>query len=204
MSVQTRITIGPNDHDRPMTLEDFLSADGLEGYHYELIEGKVYVSPTPNLPQNVNEEWVHDQLRDYSREHPEVINYVTAKARVFVPGHDDLTNPEPDLAAYHNFPRRSRYRLLNWRLLSPRLVVEVLSEDDAEKDLIRNVELYRQVPSIREYWIIDPRDNPDAPTMRVYRKRGQRWQKPIDLSAGETYTTPLLPGFTLLIDPHAE
>ncbi len=204
MTVQTVIEIGPKDHGRPMTLDDFVSARGQEGYHYELIEGKAYVATAPNLPQNFNEEWLNDQLRDYRRLHPEVINYVTAKARVFVPGHNDLTNPEPDLAAYHNFPRRSRIREINWRLVSPLLVVEVMSEDDPWKDLTRNVELYRQVPSIREYWIVDPREDPDAPTMRVYRRRGRGWQKPIDLAAGDTYTTPMLPGFALLIDPHVD
>ena len=124
---------------------------------------------------------------------------------MFVPGHNDLTNPEPDLAAYHNFPRRSRFRELSWRLVSPLLVAEVMSDDDPRKDLIRNVDLYRQVPSIREYWIIDPREDPDRPTMRcVYRRRGRGWQKPIDLAFGDTYTTPMLPDFALRIDPHAE
>jgi Uma2 family endonuclease len=204
MTVQTSVKIGPTDHGRPMTFDDFVMARGQEGYRYELIEGRVYVSAAPNVPQNLNEEWLNDQLRDYRRRHPEVINYVTTKARVFVPGHHDLTNPEPDLAAYHNFPLRTRFRELTWRVLSPLLVVEVVSEDDPAKDLVRNVDLYRQVPSIREFWIVDPREDPDAPTMRIYRRRGRGWQKPIDLAAGETYTTPILPGFALLIDPHAD
>ena len=69
---------------------------------------------------------------------------------------------------------------------------------------LRNVELYLRVPSIREYWIFDPRQDPDRPTLRVYRRRGSRWQRPVDVAPGETYTTPLLPGFALLLDPHAE
>jgi Uma2 family endonuclease len=36
------------------------------------------------------------------------------------------------------------------------LVGEVVWEDDPDKDLVRNVELYLQVPSIREYWVLDP------------------------------------------------
>jgi hypothetical protein len=31
-----------------------------------------------------------------------------------------------------------------------------------------------QVPSIREYWIIDGRDDPGRPVMLVHRRRGRR------------------------------
>ena len=63
------------------------------------------------------------------------------------------------------------------------------------------MELYLQVPTIREYWIIDGRDDPDRPVMLVYRRRGSRWQNVIRVEAGETYETRLLPDFRLLLDP---
>jgi Uma2 family endonuclease len=81
-------------------------------------------------------------------------------------------------------------------------VVEIVSDDKPEKELVRNVDLYLQAPSIREYWILDPRADPDRPTMRVYRRRGRQWQRPIDLIPGEIYTTRLLPAFHLVLDPH--
>jgi Uma2 family endonuclease len=82
------------------------------------------------------------------------------------------------------------------------LLVEIISEDDPRKDLVRNVELYLETPSVREYWIIDPRPDPDSPILWVYRRRGNRWQKPIEVPAGSTYESPkLLPGFSLLVDP---
>jgi Uma2 family endonuclease len=58
-----------------------------------------------------------------------------------------------------------------------------------------------QVPSIREYWVIDPREDADRPTLLVFRRRGRRWQRTIPVPAGTTYATRLLPGFELLIDP---
>jgi Uma2 family endonuclease len=90
---------------------------------------------------------------------------------------------------------------VKWQLVSPVLVVEVLYEADPYKDLVRNVELYLQVPSIREYWIIDARIDPDEPTLIVHRRRGKKWVRREYLH-GETYTTKLLPGFRLRIDPH--
>ena len=140
----------------------------------------------------------------YRDAHPEVINYVTGGARVFIPGRREATCPQPDLAAYRDFPFRWPREMRRWQDFNPILVVEVLSEEYTNKDLVRNVALYQQAPSLREYWIFDPRDAGDHPTLRVYRKRGGRsWQRPIDVPFGGTYTTPLLPGFTLTVDPNA-
>jgi Uma2 family endonuclease len=147
---------------------------------------------------------VEEALRNYGRAHPGALNFVTGPARVIVPGEEQVTNPEPDLAGYRDFPHHLSFSELNWDDVSPILVVEIVSEDNADKDLARNVELYLRVPSIREYWIFDPRQDPDRPTLRVYRRRGSRWQRPIDVEPDETYTTPLLPDFALFLDPHAE
>jgi Uma2 family endonuclease len=197
----TVLKIGPWDHGRPMTLEEFTAGDYEEGYQYELIDGNLYVSPRPNLPQGFIENWIFRALQRYSDAHPEVLNYVLPNARVFVPGRPGVTTPEADAAAYRDFPLDRPIRELRWQDVSPVLVVEVLSLDDPDKDLVRNVELYPQVPSIREYWIVDTRDDPEQPTMKIYRRRGRRWQRPIDVAAGETYTTRLLPGFELTLAP---
>src|SRR5436853_7078449 len=93
------LKLGPADHGRPMTLEEFQTASAVEGYQYELIDGKLYVSPEPNLPQGRAENWLFFKVALYAQEHPEVINFVHFKARVFVPGRRGVTNPEPDLAA---------------------------------------------------------------------------------------------------------
>jgi Uma2 family endonuclease len=195
--------LGPADHGRPMGYEEFLSGDYEPGYKYELIDGRLYVSPEANMPENFIEVWILGKLMAYEQEHPGVINYVTTKARVFVPDRPEgITAPEPDLAAYQNYPRRRGQRAArDWQQVSPVLVAEILLAGDPVKDLERNVELYLQVSSIREYWVFDGREDEEWPSLRVYRRRGQRWQAPIDISAGETYTTRLLPGFELIVDP---
>jgi Uma2 family endonuclease len=197
----TVLVLTPADHGRPISREDFEASRGQGGYGYELIDGKVYVSPLPNLPHDSILEWLLDALKAYSRAHPEILNYVSPKARVYVPGRVEATSPEPDLAAYRDFPRHLPIRERSWEHVSPLLVAEIVSEDDPGKDLERNVEIYVQVPSIREYWILDPRADADHPTLTVYRRRGRRWQNPIAVEPGETYATKLLPGLELLLDP---
>jgi Uma2 family endonuclease len=192
-------TYGPADHGRPMSLERFLAGPWLEGYRYELIDGRVYVSPQPNEPHDQLLEWLSDVLHDYKRAHPDVINRVSSHARVFVPGHRAATCPEPDFVAYDDYPVHTPRRRRRWQDISPILVVEVVSGDVA-KDLGRNVALYEQVPSVREYWVILDADIDEQFLFRVYRKRGAKWRKPLDLRLGATYTTRLLPGFSLPIN----
>jgi Uma2 family endonuclease len=182
-----------------MSYDEFMAGDYREGYKYEVIDGKLYVSPHPELAEARVEDWLHDRLGDYARERPDIINYISGKARVLVPGRRGATAPQPDLAAYRDFPRRP-IRGPRWVDVSPVLVVEVVHGADTAKDLVRNVKLYRQVPSVQEYWMTDARDNPDRPSLRVHRRYGKRCRIS-DLAFGETYTTPLLPGFKLLIDP---
>jgi Uma2 family endonuclease len=195
----TVLKLGPADHGRPLTLAELDAREYEQGYKYELIDGKLYVSPEPNLPDGFLEEWIGNKLRQYMRAHPEVINFLSSKARVFVPGRPGETVPEPDLAAYHDFPL-DHWEELDWEDVSPILVVEILTGDDPAKDLVRNVELYFEVPTVKEYWVVDGRKTPARPKLRVHRRWGKRWKK-IDLGYGETYTTRLLPGFELTIDP---
>jgi Uma2 family endonuclease len=56
------------------------------------------------------------------------------------------------------------------------------------------------VPSIKEYWLFDTRQSADRPTLHVYRRSRSRWQMK-EVAYGETYTTKLLPGFKLVVDP---
>jgi len=206
MSIVARTTrtpiYGPECHGQRMSYEEFASAAWQEGYQYELIHGRVVVAAMPNMPHFTLDRWLNGRLQKYVELHSEVINLVGGPVRVIVPDIAEATCPEPDVAAYSDFPLHLPFDDLDWRDYSPILVVEIISTDNARKDLERNVELYLQVPSIREYWIIDPRESADRPSMIVYRRRGKNWQKPIHVAYCKTYTTKLLPGFALVMDPH--
>jgi len=197
----TALKLGPKDHGRPLSYQEYLAGDYVEGYHYELIDGRLYVSPEANLSEYRVENWLRVRLEIYSYHNPDHINFVAAKARVFVPDRDDTTTPEPDIAAYRGFPNHLPFDEVKWEEVSPLLVVEILSAEDPNKDLVRNVELYRQIPSIKEYWILDNREDPNRPSMLVYRRSGRSWRQ-IEVAFGETYRTRLLPGFELVLDPH--
>jgi Uma2 family endonuclease len=195
--------LGLVDHGRRISDEVFETADFEPGYKYELIDGRLYVAPDPNMPEVTLEEWIGFQLRLYAFNNPDVVNFVAGKSRVFIPGRRRTTCPQPDLSAYRDIPTGQPIDQRDWRSVSPFLVVEVLKDSDPHKDLVRNVGLYLQVPSIREYWVLDGRISADEPILLVRRRRGGSWLRAREVPYGETYTTPLLPGFSLLVDPHS-
>ena len=202
--MQTKIYLTPADRGRALSWEEFERADTEEGFRYEMIEGKVFVSPVPDMSHEDLKEWLGAALRAYAQERPDILRRVSGGSRVFLEERSDgVTAPEPDIACYSEYPIDLPKRERNWRNVSPILVVEILSEDNQDKDLERNCRLYLEVASIREYWILDPLEDADRPSLIVYRRRGKRWAARRLILPGGTYTTPMLPGFSLVVDPWA-
>jgi hypothetical protein len=52
-TVTTVLRIGPTDHGRSMTLDEFLDAEVVEGYRYELARGVLEVNQVANDPHGV-------------------------------------------------------------------------------------------------------------------------------------------------------
>jgi Uma2 family endonuclease len=198
---QVKLRFGPADHGRHVNDREIETADYVAGFKYEIIAGRLYVSPQPNIPENRLEHWLRRAIERYSDVHPEVINSITPKGRVYLPEAVRLTVPEPDIAAYANFPLEwADEDETTWEDVSPIVVVEILVESEIEKDLGRNPGLYLAVPSIREYWVVDGSINPREPSLIQHVRRGKKWT--ITTHAfGSTFTPKVLPGFSLAIDP---
>jgi Uma2 family endonuclease len=188
----------PLDHGRPMSLADFDAAPGQPGYRFELIDGRICVSPVPGFPHEAIVIWLYEQLRVYSALHPQVFNLVSQKSRLFAE-RDEPCCPEPDITALRNpvthLPRLQQ----RWDDMIPLLAVEVLSAGNETKDTVRNLDVYLDVPTLQEYWIVDPLE---APVLRVrQRLTRRRWRREVVVPFGGTYTSPNFPGLNLLWQP---
>jgi Uma2 family endonuclease len=198
--MSTMLRIGPHDHGREMTLEEYLAGDYEEGYRYELIRGELYVSPQPNPPHDEMSEYLNDLLTVYKLKHRKIVKRLSSHCRVFVPGERKTTCPEPDFALYNDYARGSGQN--SWQKFSPFIVIEIVSDSDPDKDYVRNVELYQKVPTILEYWLFDKVDEADGPTLRVHRRdTGDQEWKTEDYGPEASYSTQLLPGFSLPVCP---
>lgn len=188
-----RTTLGPADHGRRMTLDEFFGMADEEGYRYELIEGVVEVTPAPDTPHERMVMHLVGLFEHYRTEHPKYVNFIACRGRI-VQREPEETCPEPDLCLYRDYPLHEAR--VTWEDIQPIVVAEVLSPENPAKDLERNRRIYLGFVGIQEYWIIDPLVDPKRPTMLALRRAGDDWQE-VPIASGGTYTTDLLPGLTV-------
>lgn len=76
---------------------------------------------------------------------------------------------------------------------APDIVIEILSPSNNKKELKNKYEVYEE-SGIREYWVVSPQDK----TFLAYILNTEGQYMPTRLMVGgDTYTTPILPGFVL-------
>jgi Uma2 family endonuclease len=186
------LRLGPQDAGLELEHEEFAKAERAPGYRYELVAGRLHVTPAPNPPHLVALTWLFTRLHDCSRARPEHIGFVAPGGRLITTALGATTDVEPDISAYRTFPLRAKH----WAGILPFLVVEVLSPDSEDKDLVRNREIYGLVPEIQEYWILDPYAEPAPTLLALARGPDGAWIER-QVPPGGTYRTDLLPGLDL-------
>jgi Uma2 family endonuclease len=170
------------------TYEDLLAFPEGDGKRYEIIDGDLLVTPAPLSKHQLVLGNLYWWLRSYLEKNP-IGKALFAPADVVL---SEANVVEPDLLFLSN-ARQDRLTRKNIQG-APDLVVEVLSESTRRTDELRKRKLYESA-DILEYWIVDP----ELETVKVYRKAGDRFERAEELSgdAGDTITTPLLPGLAL-------
>ena len=99
----TTLVLAPRDAGRQLTLDAFDDAVLADGYQYELIDGALVVSPRGHEIHAIITGFIYNALRDYAADHRDVLRFVTAWGRTILP--DEVSNVEPDVAAYRTFQR---------------------------------------------------------------------------------------------------
>jgi Uma2 family endonuclease len=178
--------IGPADHGRLMSLDDFDKAEVLEGYIYELSRGVITVSDVPNRRHMVQVTAIRRQLTAYDLNNPGRIDTIAAGSECKILLADLESERHPDVAVYKEPPLDEEDMWSTW---TPDLVIEVVSPGSAGRDYGEKREEYLRF-GVREYWIVDA----DRREMLVLRRARGRWKERI-IQPPEVYRTRLLPGF---------
>ena len=150
---KTLIKIGPADHGRRMSLEEFEHAEVQEGYLYELSRGIITVSDVPNRLHLLQLVAIRDQLQAYESLHPGRIHVIAggSECKLLIPALD--SERHPDLAVYLTLRRRIEdARLL--ASLGPRDRHRGRFAQLAEARLRREA---RGIPAARRQGILDRR-----------------------------------------------
>ncbi len=187
-TVTTPLRIGPADHGRAMTLEEFLDADVVEGYRYELARGVLEVNQVPNDPHFQVVANLYKAVGRYWLEHPDIIRRFGGGNELQLVLPRLISGRNPDLGVVlRGAPRDWRGRRL------PALVAEVVSRGSITRNYVTKREEYL-VFGLDEYWIVDPLER----KVTVLTRRGDTWSEAV-FRGDQVIVNLVLPGFATTV-----
>lgn len=187
LKTRRKIKVGPQDHGRRMSLDDFDEAEVAEGHLYELANGVIEVSNVPHFSHELILEELRDQLYQCKLANPGAIRVIGGGSGAKLLIAPTESERHPDLLVYLTAPPETE----TWSLWVPAIVVEVVSPSSEKRDYQDKPQEYLEF-GVHEYWIVDPIKQQMTAHIRW---RGQWRIKVIKLA--QKYTTQLLKGFTL-------
>ena len=165
------------------TYEDLLHTPD-DGKRYEVLEGALVVSPSPQWKHQRIVRWCFELL--LQAEHAGRGSVCTAPMDVVLSDRDVV---QPDLL----FIATEHLGIVTAENVqgAPDLVVEVISEGSRCRDALTKRHIYERY-GLRFYWLVDPEEE----TVRVFELQDGAYGEPTTLRAGQPLTCPLFPGIT--------
>jgi Uma2 family endonuclease len=162
-----------------------------DGKQYEVIDGELYVNPSPITKHQIAVVNLSYAFQQYVRTHRGARSFVAPFDVVLA---DDVM-VQPDVFVILS----ERESIIGPTHVEgpPHIVVEVLSESSRRKDEIIKRQIYDRF-GVDEYWVVDP----EIDLVKIYRRSGKSFVRVAEISteAGGVITTPLLPAFELPIE----
>ncbi|WP_341473739.1 Uma2 family endonuclease [Desulfofundulus thermobenzoicus] len=178
---ETAVTREPSPQTG-LTYADYLKID--DGQRYELMEGELFLTPSPGFSHQYIAANIATLLRDYVEKN-------NLGLILFAPFDVVLADNvvlQPDVL----YLSRERFSLLTENCLqgAPDLVVEVLSPASGRRDRLQKSRLYRRY-GVREYWVVDPAGE----TVEVFSASEKGWLLAGVYGPEDSLASPLLPEF---------
>jgi Uma2 family endonuclease len=156
---------------------------------YEVIDGRLYVSPPPVLAHQRASGRLYGYLWEYLHRRG-LGELFSAPVGVVL---DDENGLQPDLV----YVSRERAGILSERGIegAPDLVVEILSPSTRGRD--RGIKMRRYAAAgVAHYWIVDPRTR----TLEAYQLTEQGYELAGSYGPGTIFRPSLFPGLEIPID----
>ncbi len=180
--------VNPASSRVKLTYDDFVLFPD-DGKRHEIIDGEHYVTPSPNTRHQQVSGVLFALIWNYLEAHP--------IGRIFDAPFDivfsDFDVVEPDLL-YMSNERAAAILTAKHVRGTPELIVEIGSPKTRRRDETVKRRLYER-SGVLEYWVVDP----DVDVVRVYRREGEQFARPIEFMRGaeDVLRTALLPGLEL-------
>jgi Uma2 family endonuclease len=170
-----------------LTYDDYVKLPD-DGNRYEIIDGELFVNPSPVPRHQFIVLNIASVLRDYFRARGGGKVLVSPIDVVFA---DDRI-VQPDVLVI----KGDRVAIIGAKNVRgvPHIAVEVLSDGTRRYDEIQKRRLYESA-GVEEYWVVDP----ELELVKIYRSSGGVYvlAAEIDTDKGGTIISPLLPDFAL-------
>ncbi len=173
------------------TIQDIEALPENEGVRYEIVDGELFVTRSPHHKHQQVAGRIFAVLDNWS------LNHGSGEASI-MPGliFSDCDNVIPDVIWISNERLAHIQDEAGHFQGSPELIVEVLSPGKPNEDRDRRAKLkLYSIKGVQEYWIVDRIER----RIEVYRRDQAQLALVETLLAGDTLTSPLLPGFTCAI-----
>ena len=159
------MTIGLEDHSRVMTLQEFLSADVVEGYRYELVRGDLFAEEVEEEEHGQVVSNLYGMAARHPLVHPEVVFRSGGGANFLLclPIAGSALRPDLGIVLKNSPVDPEGHR-------RPALVAEVVSKCSFERDYRAKPEDYLAF-GLLEYWISDLRER----KMTLLVRAGDTW-----------------------------
>jgi len=180
-----QLRIGPADHGRALTLEEFRDAEEEEGYRFELGRGVLEVTEVPSSPHRRVVSNLYRAMGRFDQEHPGLVECFGggSEFRLWIAALASGRNPDLGVVL-EGTPPDAKGRT------QPSLVAEVVSRSSRARDYQTKREEYLDF-GILEYWIVDPQLH----QVTVLVREGADWSGQI-VSGEQTIPSAVLPGLT--------
>ena len=166
------------------TYDDYLKTP--DDKRYELIEGELYMTPSPITNHQRISRKIEFLLDKFVTEN-ELGEIFDAPYDVYF---DDENVVQPDIL----FISKDRLNIIGDKNLqgAPDLVIEILSESNAYRDLIQKKKLYARF-GVKEYWIVVPGEK----TIDIHILKEKTYQLYKTLGEYDTLESQILKGFKM-------
>lgn len=156
-----------------------------EGTLAELIEGEIFMSPSPKLRHQLIVQNLNLELAGHVRSHKLGVVCVSP-LDVHLPS-GDIVQPDLIFVAEAN-----RGIMRDWIRGVPDVMIEIVSPDRPERDRLVKRELYAR-NGVREYWIVEDATR----SVEVLVLKGGRYETGAFFEESDALTSALFPGLAV-------
>lgn len=163
---------------------------GTDINHYELIDGRIVMTPPAGWGHGEIEATVIRILGDFVTSHN--LGKVFGSSTGYDLPSGDTLEPDASFVSNERWSKGPQVGRRQFLKIVPNLVVEILSPATAHRDRVEKKRIY-EVSGVDEYWLVDS----DRREVTVLQLSDRRYGPAKRFRAGQNLRSRLLPGFNL-------